>query len=127
MHRFRIGLVDSSGVGGTSGLLGGVLVNVPNAHPRAFGGQPVRNREPYSTTAAGDDSDLTFKALDGHTDGSEGRHARTFCVCTPSFSMPTRMICPGLRYLGGFMPKPTPGGVPVVMISPGSNVMNSLQ
>ena len=33
---------------------------------------------------------------------------------------------PAFRNCGGFMPKPTPGGVPVVMTSPGSSVMNWL-
>ncbi len=30
----------------------------------------------------------------------------------------------GLRNRGGFMPRPTPGGVPVVITSPGSSSMN---
>jgi len=33
----------------------------------------------------------------------------------------------GLEVLGGFMPRPTPGGVPVVMRSPGHSVMKRLQ
>src|SRR3954453_11393396 len=33
------------------------------------------------------------------------------------------MRSPPLRKVGGFMPRPTPGGVPVVMMSPGSSVM----
>ena len=38
--------------------------------------------------------------------------------------MPSVMTSPALRYCGvGFMPMPTPGGVPVVMTSPGSSVM----
>ena len=32
----------------------------------------------------------------------------------------------GFRYCGGLRPMPTPGGVPVVMMSPGSSVMNWL-
>ena len=38
--------------------------------------------------------------------------------------MPSAITSPGFRYQGaGFCPRPTPGGVPVVMMSPGSNVM----
>jgi hypothetical protein len=38
--------------------------------------------------------------------------------------MPTRMTLPGLRNTGsGLTPMPTPGGVPVLMTSPGSSVM----
>ena len=33
---------------------------------------------------------------------------------------------PAFRKSGGFMPRPTPGGVPVVMMSPGCSVMNWL-
>jgi hypothetical protein len=31
-------------------------------------------------------------------------------------------LSPGCRYLGGFMPRATPDGVPVAMMSPGSSV-----
>ena len=44
--------------------------------------------------------------------------------CSPSASMPSVTTSPTLRYCGGFMPVPTPGGVPVVMTSPGNSVMN---
>src|SRR3954451_1033907 len=44
--------------------------------------------------------------------------------CSPRPSMPSVMTSPTLRKVGGFMPRPTPGGVPVVMMSPGSSVMN---
>ena len=38
--------------------------------------------------------------------------------------MPSVTTSPAFRYWGfGFMPMPTPGGVPVVMTSPGSSVM----
>jgi hypothetical protein len=40
--------------------------------------------------------------------------------------MPRRIVA-GLQIDGlGLLPMPTPGGVPVVMRSPGSSVMNSL-
>src|SRR3984885_11513707 len=45
----------------------------------------------------------------------------TFCFCSPSPSMPSVTTSPALRNIGsGFMPSPTPGGVPVMMTSPGS-------
>src|SRR4030095_7155159 len=34
----------------------------------------------------------------------------------------TSMTSPGFKYCGGFIPKPTPGGVPVKIMSPGSRV-----
>ena len=33
------------------------------------------------------------------------------------------MTSPAFRNSGGFFPRPTPGGVPVVMMSPGSKIM----
>ena len=53
-------------------------------------------------------------------------HATTFCVCSPSPATPRRMLSPGFKKRGGFMPMPTPGGVPVVMMSPGWSDMNWL-
>jgi DNA-binding transcriptional LysR family regulator len=50
-------------------------------------------------------------------------NATTFCFCSPSFSMPSVMTSPTSRNFGGFMPRPTPGGVPVVMMSPGISVI----
>ena len=35
--------------------------------------------------------------------------------------------CPARRYTGGFLPCPTPGGVPVVMTSPGCRLMKRLR
>ena len=46
-------------------------------------------------------------------------------VTFPTLSIVTSTISPDLRYIGGFLPIPTPPGVPVRIISPGSNV-NSL-
>ena len=40
--------------------------------------------------------------------------------------MPSVITSPFFRYSGGFMPRPTPGGVPVVMMSPGISVMKWL-
>ncbi len=58
-------------------------------------------------------------------------NATTFCVCVPRPSMPRCMTSPFLRNTGAglpsfLMPTPTPGGVPVVMTSPASSVMNWL-
>ena len=56
---------------------------------------------------------------------SQPAHAATIsCRCSPSPSMPSVTTSPTLRNFGGFMPLPTPGGVPVVMMSPGSSVRN---
>src|SRR6202030_3036964 len=45
-----------------------------------------------------------------------------FCFCSPSPSMPSVTTSPAFRNVGGFMPRPTPGGVPVMMTSPGSRM-----
>jgi hypothetical protein len=45
------------------------------------------------------------------------------CRCSPSFSIPSVTTSPAFRNCGGFIPSPTPGGVPVVMTSPGSRIM----
>ena len=59
---------------------------------------------------------------------SAGSQACTVCCCSPRPSMPRRITSPGFRYTGfGFAPMPTPGGVPVVMQSPGSSVMKRLR
>ncbi len=52
--------------------------------------------------------------------------ARTRCRCSPSPATPSVTTSPGFRYRGGLRPIPTPGGVPVAMMSPGSSVMNWL-
>src|SRR5437868_6151128 len=44
--------------------------------------------------------------------------------CSPSPSMLSVTTSPTLRNFGGFMPEPTPGGVPVVTMSPGNSVRN---
>jgi hypothetical protein len=50
--------------------------------------------------------------------------ATTSWRCSPRPSMPRCMTLPGLRNTGsGLTPMPTPGGVPVLMTSPGSSVM----
>src|SRR5262252_9601970 len=52
----------------------------------------------------------------------------TFWRCSPSPSIPSVTTSPALRNFGsGFMPSPTPGGVPVVMTSPGSSTKNCEQ
>src|SRR6185312_4624637 len=43
--------------------------------------------------------------------------------CAPRPAMPSSITSPGLRYTGGFWPRPTPGGVPVEITSPASSVM----
>src|SRR5215831_1784675 len=48
----------------------------------------------------------------------------TRCSCSPNPSIPKRTRSPGFKKMGGFFPSPTPGGVPVLMMSPGSSGMN---
>ena len=56
-----------------------------------------------------------------------GSQAWTFCRCSPRPAMPSRISSPAFRYTGvGFMPMATPGGVPVVIRSPGQSVMKRL-
>src|SRR5690606_27869675 len=50
-------------------------------------------------------------------------HQTTFCSCTPSPSTDSRITSPRFRKRLGFMPSPTPGGVPVVTMSPASRIM----
>ena len=51
------------------------------------------------------------------------RQATTRRVWVPSPSIPSRMTSPPFRNTLGFCPMPTPGGVPVVITSPGISVM----
>ena len=72
------------------------------------------------------------KAYYGHDGSERGQdHAlnfTTFCCCSPSPSMPSCTTSPGLRNFGcGLMPMPTPGGVPVMITSPGSSTRNCEQ
>jgi len=47
----------------------------------------------------------------------------TRCRCSPRPAMPSVTTSPAFSHCGAFMPSATPGGVPVVMMSPGSSVM----
>ena len=51
----------------------------------------------------------------------------TCWVCVPSRVMLSVMVSPPWRYSGGVMPRPTPGGVPVLIRSPGSSARNWLR
>ena len=53
--------------------------------------------------------------------------ATTDWVWSPRPWMPSSILSPGTRYLGGFWPMPTPGGVPVEMMSPGWSDMKRLR
>src|SRR5260363_24886 len=55
----------------------------------------------------------------------ERRHqiATTGCRMTPTPSTPASTTSPGHSHSCGLMPAPTPSGVPVAMMSPGSSVM----
>ena len=48
------------------------------------------------------------------------------CRCSPKPSIPNSTTSPCFKYCGGFIPIPTPDGVPVDMTSPGNKVMNWL-
>lgn len=70
------------------------------------GGHSLANREPARAQA-----------------GETARQATTRWVWVPSPSIPSRMTSPPFKNTLGFCPMPTPGGVPVVMTSPGISVM----
>jgi len=57
---------------------------------------------------------------------SKAVYATTCWRDWPKPSMPSSTMSPGFRYCGGFMPRPTPAGVPVLTTSPGRSVMNWL-
>jgi len=50
--------------------------------------------------------------------------ATTVCCWRPRPWISSAIVSPTLRNTGGFMPRPTPGGVPVVTTSPASSTMN---
>ena len=55
-------------------------------------------------------------------------YAMIFCFCWPNLSTPRVTTSPGFSQIGsGFIPSATPGGVPVVMTSPGSSSKNCEQ
>ncbi len=45
-----------------------------------------------------------------------------WCSSVPIFEMAIRIRSPAARYRGGFRKAPTPAGVPVAIMSPGSSV-----
>lgn len=47
------------------------------------------------------------------------------CRCLPSPAIPSCSVSPALSKRGGARPTPTPGGVPVTMMSPGSSLMRA--
>jgi hypothetical protein len=63
----------------------------------------------------------------GDDEGSHQRGASTCCCCVPRPSMPSDMTSPGASQIGGVKPMPTPGGVPVLIRSPGSRTRNWLR
>lgn len=55
------------------------------------------------------------------------RHATTCWRCAPSLSIASSITSPAFRKIAsGFLPSPTPGGVPVMSRSPGYSVTYSL-
>jgi len=67
-------------------------------------------------------SSVTTKAKEIQ-EGSE----TTRCCCSPRLVTPSRIWFPDRRYTGGFCPRPTPGGVPVEIMSPGCKDMKRLK
>ena len=58
--------------------------------------------------------------------GASDQLALTRCVCAPSPVIDMSTWSPSFRNCGGFIPSPTPAGVPVMIRSPGRSVMNWL-
>ena len=94
-------------------------VNRASRHrPRPIGSSQARLSPGYRRQPQPSASGVSLRIRSGYLS------LTTFCCWMPSPSMPMRMISPGFRKRCGFMPMPTPGGVPVVMMSPGIRVKN---
>src|SRR5882757_2146760 len=76
-----------------------------------------------AAAGAGDRRDVSGGKL-GHAAPSEA--ARTVWRWEPSRLLPISTTSPAWRYFGGLPAWPTPAGVPVLMMSPGSRAMNWL-
>jgi hypothetical protein len=84
---------------------------------------------------AEDPHDRSGSRRGDHIDSGERRRHRNVGYraatawerCAPSPEIPRSRRSPGTRYLGGCRPNPTPAGVPVLMMSPGSRTMNLLR
>src|SRR5487761_171188 len=131
-HFLRICYINACGLGsGDPSGCGGerALVPVPQEDMAAFGGYARGGFAADAGRAAGDGGDALLEAsgIDRHAVSSlqKRRQGMTAWRCSPSFAIPRRTVSPAARKIGsGLRPNPTPGGVPVVMMSAGSRVMN---
>jgi hypothetical protein len=89
--------------------------------------QPDGGRRPLGGARQWTRPALSWRSVGAQLSMSAGSQACTTWRCVPRPSMPSVITSPGLRYTGfGLMPMPTPGGVPVVIRSPGYSVMKRL-
>src|SRR5215472_9735793 len=94
-------------------------------------GQPVREEAADEVSAAvsveapaEEEAKVAANVAAEAAAGTDGRHfsAITGFRSSPRPSTRTTTTSPGLSQRGGFFEKPTPAGVPVEMMSPGSSV-----
>ena len=98
------------------------IVPRPRSQPQPRG-QELRRRHGRGGDLAKDEGGATSGASSAPGDAVVSQAWPTSVRCSPRPSMPTRMTLPDLRNTGlGLTPAPTPGGVPVLMTSPGSRV-----
>jgi len=105
------------------GNLGFGLIEVGTVTPRAQPGNP----RPRMFRLPKAQALKPLPQRQSHT--HQALKATTFWVCSPRPSMPRCITSPRFKNTGAGLPSfltpmPTPGGVPVVMMSPGSSVMN---
>ena len=105
---------------GESGLLEGVLDVGLGASQLV-----CARRRPFTDVDA-QGSDVIVQGDFERVGFGQSPQALTSWFCAPRPSTPRRTMSPGFMNVGGFMPAPTPGGVPVVMISPGNSVKKRL-
>jgi hypothetical protein len=126
----RDGLVDLPRIGDVAGhgqcALGcAVRIAFQDGDPRAPLLEQPGGGLPDATRTAGDQGDEAVEVT------RRGRRAHrgptTRCRCDPRPSIPSSMTSPGRSHTGGTNPMPTPGGVPVLIRSPGSITRNWLR
>src|SRR6516225_768816 len=105
-------LVGSAGECAARPIVGLQLAGARRAPGSSVNGQQAEAQNIESNLAGRE------KKADGHPPA-----ATTGFRSTPSFSISTSTTSPGLRNTGGLRNAPTPSGVPVAMMSPGSKVM----
>src|ERR1700691_378524 len=89
-----------------------------------FGGTCCLGREEDSLQRNNCEKQSESGSLDGRQ--RDHHHSLEQNISNPRCSIPNSTTSPAFKYCGGFMPNATPAGVPVLMTSPGSNVMNWL-